>query len=63
MGFNRPAYNLDMTGVPGFPAAEVPLLLPPGDEKGADDDCCVPVVNIKSALETSVLLPPKESSI
>uniref|UniRef100_A0A4D5RHK5 Serine/threonine-protein kinase receptor n=1 Tax=Ixodes scapularis TaxID=6945 RepID=A0A4D5RHK5_IXOSC len=48
--------------VPPTPS-EVPLLLPPGDEKGADDDCCVPVVNIKSALETSVLLPPKESSI
>lgn len=33
-----------------------------GDHKGMDD-FYVPEVNIKSALETAVLLPPKESSI
>lgn len=34
-----------------------------GDHNKGMDDFYVPVVNIKSALETAVLLPPKESSI
>lgn len=49
--------------VPPTPSAEVPLLLAPEDEKGTEEDGYVPLVNTKSALETSVLLPPKESSI
>ncbi|KAL3219283.1 hypothetical protein MRX96_030567 [Rhipicephalus microplus] len=47
--------------VPPTPT-DVLSLLPSGDQKGMDD-FYVPVVNIKSALETAVLLPPKESSI
>ncbi|XP_077483416.1 activin A receptor type 2 punt isoform X1 [Amblyomma americanum] len=47
--------------VPPTPT-DVLSLLPSGDHKGVDD-FYVPVVNIKSALETAVLLPPKESSI